>query len=183
MPAALRRLPIEAIKISRRRPLRRFAFRQLARVDAARVVGGDQDIKVPRRSLRMRFAVRLDHGRRIHAETLRGPRLQPRPVERQGLGRRPVIEGFLGPGPSNEQRDFRGHGGARGIPGIGRDRLAVDHRRVCRVPRRRLAGFLQGRRIGRQQPVQRNRLQFARLIPVSLSGADESLGVGAYLAG
>ena len=71
VPAALRRFPVEAIHERGRRPLSGFAFRELARVGSPRMIGGNQDMQVPRRGLGMRLAVRVDHALRIAAEARR----------------------------------------------------------------------------------------------------------------
>ena len=62
MAAALGRFPIEAIQINRSSSLRRFALGQFARVRAARMIGGDEDIKVPRRGGGVRLPESRDDG-------------------------------------------------------------------------------------------------------------------------
>src|SRR2546430_17652098 len=82
-------------------------LRELAGVRASRMIGRHENPQIPRRGLWMRFTERLNGARGITTESFRGAFPQPGFVERQLLGRRPVVERLLGARVANEQGNVR----------------------------------------------------------------------------
>ena len=113
--------PVEAVEERRRAALIGLALRQFSRVGAARMIGRDQDPQIPRRGVGMRLAERVDDARRIAAEPRRRAGAQSGLVERQRLGRRPVVERLLGLRVADEQRNVRGQRRAARVPGMARE--------------------------------------------------------------